>query len=249
MPEMGSPAEPHRILIFGGSGAIGKAISDAALAQGWEVVVTTRQPDPSEGKLFPPGPQVHRVTFDPLAGDRATSALDTMSPYSAVCWAQGANTNDSVYSVDLKQHLELYNANCLYILATLQLLLNRRLLTKPARLCVVSSIWQKISRQNKLSYSMTKAALQGLVLSASTDLAADGHLVNAVLPGALDTPMTRSNLSGVQLDRLRSATKFDKLPALQDVASLILYLCSPENTGITGQFIAADLGFSNVHLL
>lgn len=249
MAEVGSPSEADRILIFGGTGAIGEAIAERALARGWDVVVTSRQPRVSEDNSVFSGPQARYIVFDPLTDDLAASALDARSPYSAVCWAQGANINDSVYTVDLSQHRELYKANCVYILATLNLLLKRSLLTKPARLCVVSSIWQKISRQNKLSYSMTKAALQGLVLSASTDLAADGHLVNAVLPGALDTPMTRSNLTGDQLDRLRSATKFDKLPALQDVASLVLYLCSSENTGITGQFIAADLGFSNVHLL
>jgi 3-oxoacyl-[acyl-carrier protein] reductase len=249
MAEVGGPCEPRRILIFGGGGAIGKAIAEGAIARGWDVVVTARRPQVLEEQSVSPSPKAHCVVFDPLSDESGISALDARSPYSAICWAQGANTNDNVYTVDLNQHWELYKANCLYILSSLKLLLSRNLLTKPARLCVVSSIWQKISRQNKLSYSMTKAALQGLVLSASTDLAADGHLVNAVLPGALDTPMTRSNLTGDQLDRLRSATKFDKLPALNDVASLVLYLCSPENTGITGQFIAADLGFSNVHLL
>ena len=123
------------------------------------------------------------------------------------------------------------------------------LLIKPTRFCVISSIWQKIARQDKLSYSMTKAALQGLILSVSADLASDGHLVNAVLPGALDTPMTRDNLLPTQIEQLTSATGFNRLPALSDVVSLVLYLCSPDNTGITGQFIAADLGFSHVRLI
>jgi hypothetical protein len=96
---------------------------------------------------------------------------------------------------------------------------------------------------------MTKAALQGLVLSASADLARDGILVNAILPGALDTPMTRTNVAAAQLDKLSAATFFNRLPALDDVSQLALFLCSPQNTGVTGQFIAADLGFSHVRLL
>jgi NAD(P)-dependent dehydrogenase (short-subunit alcohol dehydrogenase family) len=166
-----------------------------------------------------------------------------------VCWAQGANTNDSIYNVDLKKNLDLYEANCLYILATLRILLDHNLLQAPARLCVISSIWQNLARQNKLSYCMTKAAIQGLVLSAAADLATEGHLINAVLPGALDTPMTRQNLDAAQISFLTSATRFGRLPSLQDVSSLVLFLCSPENSGITGQFIAADLGFSNVRLI
>ncbi len=244
-----SQAPRHKILIFGGSGAIGSAISEGARARGWDAVITTRGVSDVRSRADVSTGAWDVISIDPFAEGFTASELEAKGPYSAVCWAQGANLNDSIYTVDLHQHLELYRANCAFVLATLNLLLSKKLLDEPARLCVVSSIWQKISRQDKLSYCMTKAALQGLVLSASTDLAADGHLINAVLPGALDTPMTRANLSEVQLARLKSATKFDRLPRLEDVTSLVLYLCSRENTGITGQFIAADLGFSNVHLL
>ena len=231
-----------KFLIFGASGAIGNAIVDAAIDRGWDVVATTRK-----RKLASAG--ARWIEVDPLAKDFTPELLVVNGPYSGVCWAQGANTSDSVYDVDLTKHMELYEANCLYILATLKILLDRHLLQAPARLCVIRSIWQKLARQNKLSYCMTKAALQGLVLSASADLAADGHLVNAVLPGALDTPMTRHNLDDAQINLLTSSTRFDRLSSLQDVSSLVLFLCSSENTGITGQFIAADLGFSNVRLL
>jgi len=113
----------------------------------------------------------------------------------------------------------------------------------------VSSIWQVVARQEKLSYSMTKAALQGLVSSASTDLAAEGHLLNAVLPGVVDSPMTRSFLTKEQITRVQNATLFHALPKMKDVTSLVMFLCSSDNTGITGQFVAADLGMSRVHLL
>ena len=232
----------YKFLLFGGTGAIGTAIAAGAVERGWSVVSTAR-----EQKTTAKGPQWIKV--DPMAPDFSPEDLCAHGPYSGVCWAQGANTNDSVYDVNLAKNRELYEANCLFVLATLKTLLDCNLLLRPARLCVISSIWQKLARQNKLSYCMTKAALEGLVLSAATDLAADGHLINAVLPGALDTPMTRQNLSAAQIDTLTSATRFQRLPTLRDVSSLVLFLCSPENTGITGQFIAADLGFSNVRLL
>ena len=61
--------------------------------------------------------------------------------------------------------------------------------------------------------------------------------------------MTRQNLTTEQIDRLTGATQFGRLATLDDVASMVCYLCSPENTGITGQFIAADLGFSRVRIV
>ena len=196
---------------------------------------------------------VRWIAADPLEASFSPDMLTAETPYTSVCWAQGANLNDSIYDVNVESHLAIYNANCTYILLTLQALLRAELLQcgsgRGARLCVISSIWQELARQNKLSYCMSKAALRGLVLSAAADLAKDGHLINAVLPGALDTPMTRRNLSAEQIERLEGATQFGTLPQLGDVASLVCYLCSAENTGITGQFIAADLGYSRVRIV
>ena len=119
-------------------------------------------------------------------------------------------------------------------------------MAKSARLCIVSSIWQEISRQNKLSYSITKSALKGLVLSLANDLAEDGFYVNAVLPGAIDTPMTHKNLSAAQIQLIEQSTKFKRLPTLSEVVSTIYFLCNEECSGLTGQFLKVDLGFSDV---
>ena len=232
----------HHFLVFGASGAIGSAIVDAAVGRGWQVTAAARStPKAAAGRTA--------VAYDPFATSFEDSPLASAEPFDAVCWAQGANVNDSIHTVDLAKHAEIYRANCSFILATLQPMLQSGKLRSPAKLCVISSIWQNLARQSKLTYCMTKAALEGLVLSLSADLAADGHLVNAVLPGALETPMTRKNLAPEQIERLTSATQFGRLPSLEDVSSAVLYLCSPENTGITGQFIAADLGFSRVRIV
>jgi NAD(P)-dependent dehydrogenase (short-subunit alcohol dehydrogenase family) len=233
----------QRILVFGATGAIGQSVVDASLARGWDVTAVARTLPAATS------PHITSLALDPLADSFSASQLSTGAPYTSVCWAQGANVNDSIYNVDVTKHLEIYSANCVYILVTLKALLQHKLLAPASRLCIISSIWQNLARQSKLSYCVSKSALQGLVLSASADLAADGHLINAVLPGALETPMTRKNLTADQIDRLSSATGFHRLPALTDVASLVCYLCSPENTGISGQFIAADLGFSHVRIV
>lgn len=234
----------RRLLLFGATGAIGDAILRAAIARGWQVTGVSRKTP----ETLPEG-SVSWIAADPLDVSFRAEQLASGGPYDGVCWAQGANLNDSVYDVDARRHLEIYNANCTYILVTLQALLQVGLLGRGARLCVISSIWQEMARQNKLSYCMSKAALRGLVLSAAADLAKDGHCINAVLPGALDTPMTRRNLSAEQIERLESATQFGRLPQLDDVASMACFFCSEENTGTTGQFIAVDLGYSRVRIV
>jgi len=231
-----------RILVFGANGAIGSTAVSHFCKNEWQVVSVTRTSTNKD--------QLKSIVYDLFSLPSApVDIFDSNAPYDAVCWAQGRNASDNVNTVEMDEHLAVYQANCLYILATLKILLNRKLLAPQAKLCIISSIWQNLARQDKLSYCMSKSALQGLVLSASADLAKDGILINAILPGALDTPMTRQNVAQDQLDKLTGATYFNRLPAMQDVARLAYFLCSPQNTSITGQFIAADLGFSHVRLL
>jgi NAD(P)-dependent dehydrogenase (short-subunit alcohol dehydrogenase family) len=186
---------------------------------------------------------------DPATDMASPAQLDIGAPYAAVCWAQGANMSDSVFDVDSTKHLELYRANCVFVLDTLRVLLDRNLLSPMARLVVISSIWQKMARPDKLSYIMSKAAIGGLVQSASIDLAKRGTMINAVLPSALDTAMTRANLTTAQIERIADSTGFGRLSSVDDVVAAVEFLCSDRNTGITGQSIPVDLGFSHARLV
>lgn len=231
----------QKILLFGANGSIGSALREKFSEKSWQVVSVSR--DVANGQ--------DQLRWNPLL-ETSAEVLDQLrahGPFDAVCWAQGKNCNDSIYAFDVGQHREVYEANVVYILASLDVLLKVGVLKTPSRLCVISSIWQEISRQNKLSYGVSKAALKGLVLSLANDLGVDGHLINAVLPGALDTPMTRKNLSDAQMQAITSATQFGRLANLKDVANAVHYLCSAENTGVTGQFIKIDLGFSDVRVI
>lgn len=233
-----------RILVFGGRGSIGTAVRRRFAASAWDVTASSRRavpPAETDGSYW--------IVCDPAAGLASPAQLDAGGPYAAVCWAQGANMTDSVFDVDSDRHLELYRANCVFVLDTLRVLLERNLLSPSARLVIVSSIWQRISRPDKLSYIMSKAAIGGLVRSASIDLAKRGMLINAVLPSALDTAMTRANLTGPQIDRIADSTGFARLSSVDDVVATIEFLCSERNTGITGQSIPVDLGFSHAHLV
>ena len=233
----------RRLLLFGASGAIGQAIAQHAVAAGWIVVGVTRGAVPSDRAAS------EWLRYDPLDGD-ATTALAGQAPFDGVCWAQGTNMNDSPQDFDAARHLELYRANCLGVLMAMAALVAHDLLRAGgARLVVISSIWQERARQNKLSYTVTKAAIGGLVRSASIDLGTDGHLINAVLPGVLDTPMTASNLTPTQIDVVRGKTSLGRLPDLATLADTVMFLCSPANRSITGQSVAVDLGMSIANLV
>jgi NAD(P)-dependent dehydrogenase (short-subunit alcohol dehydrogenase family) len=71
-------------------------------------------------------------------------------------------------------------------------------------------------------------------------------LINAVLPGVIDTPMTRSVLTAEQVQGIAEATGFGRLATAVDVAEAVSFLCSSRNRAITGQSLTVDLGFGHV---
>ena len=142
----------QKILLFGGTGSIGSSIRADFLSHGWEVITVTRKTASDNNE----------IKWDVLNEDPkdALLALKAKGPFDAVCWAQGQNGSDSIYSFNETSHQNMYNSNVIYILKSLHNLLGNALLNSSAKLCVISSIWQTISRQNKLSYGVTKAAIQ-----------------------------------------------------------------------------------------
>ena len=233
----------YRLLVFGASGAIGGAVAAHAAARGWSVVAVSR------GEPLANRSDACWEQWDPSVSD-VPASLVAQGPFDGVCWAQGANMTDSLLSFDAERHLELYEANVLVVLRSAAALVRERLLREDgARLVVVSSIWQERARGDKLSYTVTKAAVGGLVRSAAVDLGPDGHLVNGVLPGVLDTSMTRANLSAGQVAAVEQRSSLGRLPDLATLADTILFLLSEQNNAITGQSITVDVGMSNVCLI
>jgi len=215
-------------LVVGGFGALGTSIGDELSRLGWCVLRASRTP---------------RLD-DPSALVLDTDAVARLPELAAVVWAQGTNVNDSVYDHDKGELSRVFEVNVGMVAEQLATLLRSGRIVDGARLVVVSSIWEQVARPGKFSYTLSKAALGGLVRAAALDLAPRHILVNAVLPGVVDTPMTRGVLSDDQVAAFEKATGWGRLVRLADVASLVAYLASERNTGVTGQSIAVDLGFS-----
>ena len=223
-------------LVIGGSGAIGSAVVEQFMQNKFQVWTSSRSVSTNVKQQL--------QLLGKSEADR--KILQDAPTFDAVVWAQGANLNDNITDVEDDAFAELMQANVGFVVSTMSSLLDSKKITNGARLCVISSIWQQAIRPNKLSYSITKSALSGLVQSAALDLADQNILVNAILPGVLDTPMTRSVLSSEQINSVASRTGFARLVSPQEVAVLCHFVCSEANTTLTGQSLVADLGFSNV---
>jgi NAD(P)-dependent dehydrogenase (short-subunit alcohol dehydrogenase family) len=114
------------------------------------------------------------------------------------------------------------------------------------RIVNVSSIWGKISMEYRASYSASKFALDGLTVALAAEHSADGILANSVAPGIIDTELTRRVLGEAGIQALIAKVPAGRLGQAGEIARLVLWLASEENTYIAGQNIAIDGGFSRV---
>lgn len=172
------------------------------------------------------------------------SEAKSLGPFAGVVWAQGVNSSETVVSASKEDILGSFEANVFFIADTLKHLVKEGALLKPCRSVVLSSIWQQSSRSNKLSYSISKSALSGLVKSIAIDLASTGFSINAVLPGVLDTKMARANLTNEQMKSVEDRTIGGELVTTKEIASVVTWLLSEQSSGINGQFITVDNGWS-----
>ena len=231
-------SDPRAGVVFGGKGVLGSAIVEALENDGLTVWTVGRSPDNSRR---------HLVLQELDAG--GLRPLAELPLLDVAVWAQGINADDSIDELDHGTFHAVIDANLQYVVSTMSELLNLDRLADPARLCVLSSIWQESVRTQKFSYAVSKSALAGLVRSAATDLASRNILVNAVLPSVVDSAMTRQVLGQDQIDKVAAATGFGRLITAADVASAVRFLCSTENHSITGQFLRVDLGFTDARQL
>lgn len=228
-------------VVFGGTGSIGKSIVKQFSKNFKNVIVFSRNNAFNKNKK--------NIFYSNWNGQSEFPInLIKRKSINSVVWSQGINFSDNIKSFKISEHKTMYEANVVYILKSLNSMISNNLLANSARLCIVSSIWQNLARQNKLSYTITKSALQGLVNSLTIDLGSAGFLVNAVLPGVINTPMTKKNLSKMEIENIKRITPLKSLATLEDIAKLVFFLCSKNNSGITGQFITVDRGFSNARI-
>jgi 3-oxoacyl-[acyl-carrier protein] reductase len=87
-------------------------------------------------------------------------------------------------------------------------------------------------------YSMTKAALTGLVRGAAIDLAPRAITVNNIQPGP-----TATDMSAAHADTVKSLIPLRRMGDVSEVAGFVAYLASKEAGFVTGASLTIDGGY------
>ncbi len=116
----------------------------------------------------------------------------------------------------------------------------------------VSSVHAVATSANISAYAASKGGLLALTRAMAIEFAMDGVRANAILPGAVDTPMLRSGLSrghagdgniNERLENLARRTVNGKIGQPEEIAHAIYFLADQEQSSfMTGQAIIVDGG-------
>jgi 3-oxoacyl-[acyl-carrier protein] reductase len=220
------------IAVFGSTGFLGQEICKSAKSKGWVV-----------------SPVINAIDGSSSLAKNDVAWLDQISKVGkldGIVWAQGRNGSGTVLSTSISELEDLMEANITFIASTLKLLVEKQLLNGPCRAVILGSVWQNVARTNKFAYAVSKSAVSGLVGSIASDMSDYGLCINAVLPGVVDSPMTRAQLSDPALERIEKESLGGNLVSATEVADVVAFLVSSDSSGINGQSIVVDHGWSKV---
>ena len=107
----------------------------------------------------------------------------------------------------------------------------------------MSSVVARTGNPGQVNYAASKAGIVGLTLSLAKELGRFGIRVNAVLPGAIETDMTKvvDETRQKELERLIALRRFG---ASQEVAEVVEFLASERASYVTGAMLEVSGGMS-----
>jgi NAD(P)-dependent dehydrogenase (short-subunit alcohol dehydrogenase family) len=112
---------------------------------------------------------------------------------------------------------------------------------------LTASVQSLAAQRNSMAYIVSKHGLLGLMRSMALDYAKDKIRVNALCPGAIDTPMLRwaAALDDNPERVIEAAHKMHPLGRMgeaEEMARVIAFLLSDEASFVTGSVLVADGG-------
>ncbi len=165
------------------------------------------------------------------------------TPFLIVCNA-GINFPMKISEENLDKYEEIIKSNYSGHLQLCLLALPNLVKNGGGRIVFISSAYSQRARAGRFAYSVSKSSLDSLMRSIALEYGASGVLANSVSPGFIETELTLKNNSDEAIAKILERVPLDRLGTTSEVASLVGFLGSPENTYITGQVFNIDGGFS-----
>lgn len=232
----------YRAVVTGATRGIGYAIAERLLKDGLEVIATGTK---KNGKC-PTGSSYYQVDF--CDENSTNNFIDFLKKQdiNIVVNNAGVNKIGKFSSIPINDFDHIMRVNLRVPFQICQAVIPFMKKNKWGRIVNVTSIFSLISKEYRASYSSSKFGLDGMTVALAAELSEKGILANSVGPGFIDTDMTREVLGESGISKLDSQIPIKRLGKTHEVASLVSWLVSNENTYMTGQNLIIDGGFTRV---
>jgi 2-keto-3-deoxy-L-fuconate dehydrogenase len=238
----------HAVVTGAGSG-IGKAVAITLAKQGAIVYVADINEEQARETAKEIGTDAVVKTAD-VSNQKATKELfDSLPQLDILVNSAGVSHIGTATSTAETDFDRLYNVNvkgvynCLYAGIP-------RLKEKGGVIVNMCSIAATVGIPDRFAYSMTKGAVYSMTLSVAKDYLKDKIRCNCVSPARVHTPFVdgflKKNYPGKEqemFDKLSKTQPIGRMARPEEIAGLILYLCSDEASFITGCDYPIDGGF------
>lgn len=222
-----------RMIVSGGSGALGRAVVAALLHDGARVAVPYRQAAAWDAlRASHPTDCLWGASADladPTAAGRfveqAVGWLGRLDGVAALAGAYaGAGPLEQAPESEW-EHMLRANLQTTWALARAAL---PHLLEHGGSIVTVGSRAVETLRAGAAAYAVSKAGVHALTRALAVENQARGVRVNCVVPGVIDTPENR---------RAMPRADHSRWPAPEEIARVVLFLLSPASAPVTGALV------------
>lgn len=240
------------MLVTGGASGIGAATALAFLSEGASVVVTDVNLDAAQRVVAGSAAEERCIAMVLDVADRAAvdsvlaSASERLGGLDILVNSAGIREIVPVLELDGEMWRRVLAVNLDGVFNVSQAFAR---LAKdagaPASIVNVASVAGLVASPNRAAYVATKHGVIGLTREMALELGKYGIRVNAVAPGVVQTPLTQSYFDDPDLvQRLKALNPLGRVAQPTEVASVILFLASPEASFVTGAIVPVDGGYT-----
>ncbi|ULQ54622.1 SDR family NAD(P)-dependent oxidoreductase [Flavihumibacter fluvii] len=236
---MSTSFEGHVAIITGAASGLGLAVAKKLSEQGIKLALADRDSSglqkiapqlKSEYALFPVD-----LTREQEVEKMVTGVVEKFGRVDILvnCAGITGKTNTKSHAVETENLRLVFDINFMGSWFTSKYALPQMLANNYGRILHFASIAGKEGNAGMLAYSASKAAVIGMTKVQGKEYAETGITINAIAPAVIKTAL----LDGMPEEQLRYMT--DKIPmkrcgTLDEVANLVLYIVSPQNSFTTG---------------
>jgi NAD(P)-dependent dehydrogenase (short-subunit alcohol dehydrogenase family) len=251
LAENESSLSPRTVLVTGAAGGIGRATVHLFATSGWRVIGVDRapfdEPFPQDGFFIQSDisigqnlewifNQVHNHTgcLNALVNNAAVQIAKPIIQTSVEEWDAVMASNLRSVFLSAKLAYPLFKAS------------------NGGAIVNVSSVHAVATSANIAAYAASKGGLLALTRAMAIEFAPENIRVNAILPGAVDTPMLRAGLNRdhvqgndiqTRLDNLARKTVNGRIGTPAEIAHAIYFLADDSQSSfMTGQAMIVDGG-------